>query len=319
MVERPVYAPALVAFVGIGEVAGIGMGPAIGWIPLGPQEAYVPAYRVSETYIRNVNVTNVTNVVTVNNITNNVHLNQNFMTAVHQSDFAASHPVQHAALELPPSAVAKGPGPIVREPGLRPRLDPIAVVQPPSKVNDHPLAGAGHLVGPDHFTAPKTPRVGTAAPQANLALPPPPKDAVRGRTPVSNAATGNGIAPLSPPTGGHKDDPALKHEKRGIEAQSQLSSPAKTKLQTNVNPNAVTNLNSTVKAVPRPQPPPAALTQTPKQPWVVTPPAQTQVHPSPVKTIPGATVIEAALPTKPQSPAKAESAPDKSKKDKKSN
>jgi hypothetical protein len=32
----------------------------VGWFPLGPREVYVPAYRVSQTYVRNVNVTNTT-------------------------------------------------------------------------------------------------------------------------------------------------------------------------------------------------------------------------------------------------------------------
>jgi hypothetical protein len=44
------YAPALVAWVGGG--GGIG----VAWFPLGPREPYVPAYAVSERYLRNVNV-----------------------------------------------------------------------------------------------------------------------------------------------------------------------------------------------------------------------------------------------------------------------
>src|SRR5207247_946329 len=76
VVARPVYAPALVVFVGgrnwslaitSGGVAGVA------WFPLAPEEPYVPAYHVSNTYIRNVNVTNV-NVTNINvsniNVTN---------------------------------------------------------------------------------------------------------------------------------------------------------------------------------------------------------------------------------------------------------
>ena len=44
---RPVYAPALVAFVG-GTELGIAIGQQsrapVGWFPLGPREAYVPPY-----------------------------------------------------------------------------------------------------------------------------------------------------------------------------------------------------------------------------------------------------------------------------------
>jgi hypothetical protein len=62
VVARPVYGPALVAFVGGGPGARFGLavggGVGVGWFPLGPGEVYVPAYRVSPYYVRNVNVTN---------------------------------------------------------------------------------------------------------------------------------------------------------------------------------------------------------------------------------------------------------------------
>ena len=50
VVVRPVYAPALVVFVG--------GGPRMGWFPLAPGEVFVPAYRVSRVYVTNVNITN---------------------------------------------------------------------------------------------------------------------------------------------------------------------------------------------------------------------------------------------------------------------
>jgi hypothetical protein len=48
---RPVYAPALVAFIG-------GAGPGVAWVPLGPRDPFIPTYRVSEIYVTRVNVTN---------------------------------------------------------------------------------------------------------------------------------------------------------------------------------------------------------------------------------------------------------------------
>jgi uncharacterized protein DUF6600 len=77
---RPVYSPALVAWVGgphFGFGVGIGSGP-VGWFPLGPREVFVPSYRVSEHYVTRVNVSNttVTNVV-VHNYYNNVIVNKN--------------------------------------------------------------------------------------------------------------------------------------------------------------------------------------------------------------------------------------------------
>ena len=51
---RPVYAPALVAWIG-GPNFGIGIntsgGGGVGWFPLGPREVYVPSYPVSRNYV----------------------------------------------------------------------------------------------------------------------------------------------------------------------------------------------------------------------------------------------------------------------------
>jgi hypothetical protein len=76
---RPVYAPALVAWVGGPHVAVVvGGGPAVGWFPLGPREVYVPSYPVSRTYVNNVNITNTTvNTTVVNNYYTNVVVNKN--------------------------------------------------------------------------------------------------------------------------------------------------------------------------------------------------------------------------------------------------
>ena len=57
---RPVYAPALVAFVGGNHWrASIGSGAPIGWYPLGPGEVYDPWYRGSRRYYTRINVTNI--------------------------------------------------------------------------------------------------------------------------------------------------------------------------------------------------------------------------------------------------------------------
>ncbi len=80
---RPVYAPALVVFVGGGR-------PGVAaWFPLGPREVYRPAYRVSDRYIRQINRGHVTNVTVVNN----VYLNQRVpgaVTAVSRDTFVSA-------------------------------------------------------------------------------------------------------------------------------------------------------------------------------------------------------------------------------------
>lgn len=56
-VERPVFAPALVAWIGgphIGVSISIG-GPTVGWVPLAPREVYRPGYRVTPIYVERIN------------------------------------------------------------------------------------------------------------------------------------------------------------------------------------------------------------------------------------------------------------------------
>src|SRR5712664_1871384 len=78
---RPVYAPALVAWVGgphfsVGISVGGGVGAGVAWFPLGPREVFVPSYRVSRTYVTNVNVTNTTvNNTYVTNVYNTTVVN----------------------------------------------------------------------------------------------------------------------------------------------------------------------------------------------------------------------------------------------------
>jgi uncharacterized protein DUF6600/FecR-like protein len=108
---RPVYAPALVVFVG-GPSWGLaitarGGGGGVAWFPLAPDEPYVPAYHVSNTYVRNVNVTNV-NVTNINvtnvNVTNITYRNRSApggMTVVSQETLVQSRPVGHSVIEVP--------------------------------------------------------------------------------------------------------------------------------------------------------------------------------------------------------------------------
>lgn len=73
-VQRPVYAPALVAWVGrpgVSVSVRVGSAPTVGWFPLGPREVFVPGYRVSPRYVQNVNVTHVTRITNVTTIINN--------------------------------------------------------------------------------------------------------------------------------------------------------------------------------------------------------------------------------------------------------
>jgi len=74
---RPVYAPALVAWVG-GSNFGVTItsGEPVGWFPLGYGEPYIPPYGVSRAYFRNVNTSN-TRITNITNVTNNYYSNTN--------------------------------------------------------------------------------------------------------------------------------------------------------------------------------------------------------------------------------------------------
>jgi hypothetical protein len=104
---RPVYSPALVAFVGGGGFAvGIGRGPVMAWFALGPGEVYRPAYHVSEVYVRNVNVAYVRDVTVINRVevTNVTYVNQRVVgavTVVPHDVFVSARPVAAAAVVVP--------------------------------------------------------------------------------------------------------------------------------------------------------------------------------------------------------------------------
>ncbi len=117
----PVYAPALVAFLGIG--AGVALGAAlasgsIGWVPLGPREPFRPWYHASDNYVRRVNVNHVTN-ITNNNITTNNFVNRGAATSIPAAAMMASRPVQAVARPVTAQEFSAA-RPIVGQQPLRP-------------------------------------------------------------------------------------------------------------------------------------------------------------------------------------------------------
>ena len=119
VVVRPVYAPALVGFVG---GAGFGLSVTIGggfsgvaWFPLGPRDVFVPAYHCSPRYVQVVNITNtrVVNVTQVTNVYNTVivnkevtHVNYTYstnvraVTAVSHDTFVSAHSVTRESVHI---------------------------------------------------------------------------------------------------------------------------------------------------------------------------------------------------------------------------
>jgi hypothetical protein len=216
---RPMYAPALVAFVGGGGFSvSIALGGGIGgmaWFPLGPRDVWVPSYHASPAYVQNVNVsnstvinrvqiTNVYNATTINNVTNITYVNQSVpgaVTAVSKETFTSGKPVAAAAIKVAPEQIQH---PRVLEKGAAtpPRsLVPAAAakssVRPPAALANRPIVtkmapspqvvpiGHHETVARSSFVKPAPP-----APPAQKLRPPAPAG-----KPAANPAPGKPITP----------------------------------------------------------------------------------------------------------------------------
>ncbi|HXJ45041.1 MAG TPA: DUF6600 domain-containing protein [Candidatus Dormibacteraeota bacterium] len=162
---RPVYAPALVAWVG-GAHWGVGVAvggpPAVGvaWFPLGPRDVYCPSYHVSPRYVENVNVSNTTiiNRTQVTNVYNNVYVNKtvnvtnityqnqhinNAVTATSQATFTSAQPVHNNIIRVNERDLSAGVAPT--GPAVVPQQRSVlgagaaATVRPPAAVVNKPV------------------------------------------------------------------------------------------------------------------------------------------------------------------------------------
>lgn len=122
MAAVPVYAPALVAFIGGNNfsVSGYGSGPpAIGWFALGPRDVYRPSYASSRGYFTRVNtsntvvnITNITNIYNNVNVTQTVYVNQQVpgaVVAVPATVFIQSRPIAREAVRITREMIAATP------------------------------------------------------------------------------------------------------------------------------------------------------------------------------------------------------------------
>jgi hypothetical protein len=177
---RPVYAPALVAWVGgphfsIGISVGGGggrysEGESVGWFPLGPREVYVPSYPVSRTYVNNVNVSNTNvNTTVVNNYYNTTVVNNtNNSTNVNVTN------VKYVNQTVPGAVTATTPQAFVSAQSVAKN-----VVQ----VNQREIAAAPVRIAAPPVAPVKGAVLGNAAP-----APAKPPEAVVNRTVVAKAA-----------------------------------------------------------------------------------------------------------------------------------
>jgi hypothetical protein len=156
---RPVYAPALVAFVGGGGFSAsiqIGGVAGVAWFPLGPRDVWVPAYHVSEAYMTRVNVSNSrvinrTEITTVYNTTivnhnpnanvNRTYMNQNApgaVTAVSKATFQNGEPVAKSAVKINAQQVQHPQ--VVQAAAITPTPKAVAGPSAPAKASARPPA-----------------------------------------------------------------------------------------------------------------------------------------------------------------------------------
>ena len=230
-VLRPVYAPALVAWIGgprLDVSISIGGGTPVGWVPLAPREVYMPSYRVSPGYVRSVNITNVTNVTQITNVYEHPREPREFenrrfphaITVVPAGVLTERRPVAPAAAQLRQTPwvrdLAREPtrttallAPPVAGPAAPARpLEPRAVAPPPG-FSARPAIGApglpqnersrgDHATGPDEAGRP-APMVGQRAATPNTPTMPAAPGTAAVVNPAAPPSVRQPVAPAAPP------------------------------------------------------------------------------------------------------------------------
>jgi hypothetical protein len=105
VVRRPVYAPALVAFIGGSHWSR--RGPAVGWFPLGWREPFHPWYRASHAHVRNVNAFHATNVANAAHVTHLHRHRPDAVTVVSRESFVSARHIGRSRLHVPHTELAR--------------------------------------------------------------------------------------------------------------------------------------------------------------------------------------------------------------------
>ncbi len=296
---RPVYAPALVAFVGGVELSAAlsrQSSAPVGWFPLGPREAYVPPYTTNRDYYQRINRPARVEDQVLNerwqraerhepaagqNQQHAALMNQRFATVVPATAFVHSQPVMRAALQVAPDRIAAAP------------VAPVAAPPAPAASIAAAQAGAApNAAKPAATPAPATTLataktavadMPTFARPAALQAPaaPGPKFAATRPTAPTNDMSKQALPALAPrqgaappePKGAATPAPSQPTTKPGEPPRQQQAAPQ---------PHAAPTVEPNHPAVPAPQPQarpePPKPAETPRQQAAPQPPAQ---HPQP--------------------------------------
>ena len=253
-IMRPVYSPALVAFVGDG---GIRVGIQA-WFPLGPRDPFIPWYHYGPRYLRRVNAANVRGVRDIDRFVRVTDVSRiryahrdNGLTAVSTETFRTGHRVDGAQVQvrngeqgrvqshppvMPTGRAAAGGPPSARPPaGRRP---PMIHVTPPRTAE--PRRGAEPpppVAKPRPDVKPPTgrtaqPRAGGTQPIITKRPPPPPTPTFDNRAKVMKSNPGRPLNPeqmkkvreANPPT---KAAPARTAKPKGSTTKAAPPKPRK--------------------------------------------------------------------------------------------
>jgi hypothetical protein len=312
MVVRPVYAPALVGFVGggggLGVAVGFGSGfSGVAWFPLGPRDVYIPGYHASPRYVQNINITNLrgSSVMQVNAVYNPYVVSRDVaasrisymyannaaaVTAVTRETFVGAKPVATAYVRVTPEQLQSAH--VVEQTPLGPtRASYVASTARP--------ASAKPAVA---FTArPVVARLNPPMPAVNHSV-------VHAVNPEA-APRGSNVAPARPPVRTYtNDDVAQAPKYPNTDARANINSNANANDRQNANGNERANTNGRPPANDAAQQHPAVK---------FTPPTKAKdddydVHPPlnrKASTPPPAEHHEAQAPASHPAPAQHESAP----------
>jgi hypothetical protein len=239
VVVRPVWAPALVAFVGGGPGFRFSVGVGVGWFPLGPGEVFVPGYRVSRRYVNNVNITNTTvNITKVTNVYNTVvvnkgtninriaYMNQHVnggVTVVSHDAFVNARPVAQNVMRVDQKEIDGAP--TTRSAGLEPVRQSVlgagrpAPARPPAAVvNRQVVAQRTPAASPRSFAQREAPAGGHMNEEPQV------RPQTRPTTPANESAKprqDEGFRPFTPPSGGD-----ARQQTRRPMAQERATTPA---------------------------------------------------------------------------------------------
>jgi hypothetical protein len=233
LVPRPVFAPALVAWVGgpqFSIVIGSRPTPAWGWVALGPREVYTPGYRASPGHLRRLNPH-----LPAGPLPPPTHVNRGVpgaVTVLPTPGFAPRQPVGAAALRgddllrgawpatpfqargperperPPPRRETVAPRVAMPAPAVAP-ISPIAPTAPTAPVAPVAPIDAGRDAtplrpAPSHGMPPSNPRPETVRPAPSTAAAPAPRTGPAGAGPFGGRPVPNATTPRAelerPPT-----------------------------------------------------------------------------------------------------------------------